>query len=168
MTNEFVNRKVHQQHIEHKVISLRWQRTQLCAHIILFINNKICKQCCTKWMGHIKSCIKKGLTGLVIKIWRAIKRCSVATNKSEHILTKKKHFYFKKKMSFLPNNKLRMKLLTCPDHAHALEQAWQRTGMHCQHCSPLLQKFHNKEYCLWKHTTPLLSSQKPVKNILIK
>uniref|UniRef100_A0A0A9DEK6 Uncharacterized protein n=1 Tax=Arundo donax TaxID=35708 RepID=A0A0A9DEK6_ARUDO len=50
----------------------------------------------------------------------------------------------------------------CPDHAHALKQAWPQRGMHCQHCSPLSLKFHNKEYCLWKHTTPLLFSQKPL------
>jgi hypothetical protein len=61
-----------------------------------------------------------------------------------------------------------MNLLTCPGHAHALMQAWQQTGMHRQHYGPLLLKFHNKEYCLWKHTNPLLSSQKPMQKIVMK
>jgi hypothetical protein len=67
-----------------------------------------------------------------------------------HILTREALSQAVNGLPTIQYNKPRMIkiLLTCPDRAHALEQAWQQSGKHCQHCSPLLQKFQNKGYCL--------------------
>jgi len=56
--------------------------------------------------------------------------------------------------------------LTCPVHAHWLEQSWQYIRMQRQHYNPLLLMSQSKGCCLLKHTTPLLSSQKPGQKII--
>ena len=53
-------------------------------------------------------------------------------------------------------------LLTCLGHAHVPKRAWRRIEKRCQHCGPLLQRFQNTGYRPWRHTIPLLSSQKAV------
>lgn len=56
--------------------------------------------------------------------------------------------------------------LTCPAHVHLQEQSSQYKGMQHQHCNLLLLMSQSKEYSLLMCTSPLLSSQKPVKMII--